>query len=93
MRVDGATFEFLEQGALPRWAMRVNVSGEGFEPHAAPLRALVGDEPVEGMLPNLDADGFIGYLRREPPVGASLVVGYLDGSLIDTGIEYERPVG
>jgi hypothetical protein len=93
MRVDEAKFEFLEQAPLPRWAMRVKVSGEGFEPHAAPLRALVGDELVEGILPNLDADGFIGYLHREPPAGASLVVGYLDGSLIETDIEYEPPVG
>ncbi len=94
MRVDEATFEFLEQASLPQWVMRVKVSGEGFKPRAAPVRAFVGDELVEGILLNRGGGGgFIGYLRREPPAGASLVVGYLDGGLIDTGIEYEPPVG
>ena len=76
MRVDGATFEFLEQGLLPEWTMRVKVTGEGFKPRAAPVRAFVGDEPVEGILPNRGNGGVIRYPRPPPPGGAAPVGGY-----------------
>jgi len=93
MRVDGATFEFLEQGLLPEWTMRVKVTGEGFKPRAAPVRAFVGDEPVEGILPNRGNGGVLGYPPREPPGRAPLVVGAPAGGPLATRLEHERPVG
>lgn len=92
MKVDDAHFEMLAEPPIPEWVMLVTIEGEGFEDRAVPFAARVGDVPVEGLLIHLDGNGFSGYLSSVPPRGSPLLIGYLDGDLIDTGIDYQPPI-
>jgi hypothetical protein len=91
MNVDSAQFEVLAEPPVPEWVMRVTAKGSGFATRAVPLGAQLGDVPVEGLVIDLDAAGFTGYLRRIPPSGSRLLVGYRDGELADTGITFDPP--
>lgn len=84
--------------SLPEpWRFRVTVTGL---PHSLPPRAIpVGmtivprgttrEIPVEGVLEGSDGTSVTGYLAEEPPDGACVRLGYLQGALPPIG-RYRR---
>jgi len=90
--VDSAQFQMLAEPPIPEWVMRVTAKGSGFEIRAIPLVGQVGELPIQGVQIDPDCAGFVGYLATEPAEGDKLLVGYLEGELLDTGITYQRLV-
>ena len=92
MEITDVQFETLTERPHPTWIMRVVVHGGDFEEGATPLRAAVGNVPVEAVTHLLDADGITGYLADEPASGDELQVGYIDEELFPTGFTYQPPI-
>ncbi|MGD0452777.1 MAG: hypothetical protein ABSB69_04210 [Solirubrobacteraceae bacterium] len=58
------------------WALRVSVSGTGFDARGLALMASVGAVPVQGILLDPDGSGFSGYLASTPADGDALAIGF-----------------
>lgn len=90
MRVDEATFELIDGDIPGQRFVNVSFAGEGFDYTSTPLIALVGEQVVHDFWVGLDGTSATGTLDVEPPIGAHLMIGYLDQEeLLDTGIEYQ----
>jgi hypothetical protein len=87
--VETAEFELLEEPIDDMWVVRVEALGSGFVSRAVPFRAAVGTVPIELITLLDEGEGFIGLLAAEPAVGDHLRVGYGDGELEDTDVEYQ----
>ncbi|GAA0528084.1 hypothetical protein FHS83_002263 [Rhizomicrobium palustre] len=70
------------------WPYRLHVMGSGFAHRAIPLVAVVGGVELELIMVNSEGDGFAGLLREAPAEGAVLSVGWLDGPLIETSVQF-----
>jgi hypothetical protein len=92
MQITNVTFASPFEESDPIWVLRIEVEGSEFLHRAAPVVARVGDVRVEWIIVNMDGDGFAGFLRTFPPVGAELKVGYADSNLIETGFTYDPPI-
>ncbi len=65
------------------WAMRVSVSGTGFDPRGLALMASVGAVPVQGVVLDPDGSGFSGYLATTPADGDALAIGFAQLNVTD----------
>ncbi|GEM_PF-6210598 len=72
------------------WALEVTVQGTGFVERSLGLMALVGDVPVQYIMPVLDGAGFTGFLATAPNEGDALRFGY-GAPNITTTLEYHAP--
>lgn len=88
MRVDRGSFEVLEPGSIPGFAMRVYAEGEDLEFRAVPLLARVGDQRVDQLFIAPDGSGFSGYLVSEPNPGDRLFVRYADETEFPTTVVF-----
>jgi hypothetical protein len=94
IEVTAAVFEPVETDPNEEvsWTLRISVTGSGFIARAKPVVAQVGDTPVEGIMLLPDGGGFLGFLSSAPPIGARLVVGYLDEAMVETDVAFEPPI-
>jgi hypothetical protein len=81
-----AFFDTLDGSGEAGWVVRVSLVGDGFTWRASPIIAQVGDVPVEALA--VIGSGAVGFLRKVPPAGAPLRIGYLDLGLNETDITF-----
>lgn len=92
MTVAFAWFEPLEGLDLPggTWPFQLHVVGTGFAPRAVPLAVTVGNLEVVNVRVNSGGGGFSGLLREKPAEGAVLMVGWLDGPMMETNVTFHQ---
>ena len=94
MLVDSVVFETLQDPppAFENWKMRVLLLGSEYDVRAAPLVVTVGELFVDLLVPMFDEEGAVvgvqGLLADIPQAGAEVKVGYADGPLLPTGLEF-----
>jgi hypothetical protein len=90
MEIETVVYEFVDSTLLPGWVMRVVITGTNIQQRATPILAVVGSQPVLGMMPLIgEQRGVFGFLASEPEAGDELRIGYADEELINTGFLYD----